>query len=102
MNSQIEQPLVDKVYVLTKHEARNNDSDEVYYVVLGVYNSKEYAHQQMLSDYTSTRDEEPLDYDYDCPEDFWDDDWTDATSATLNQDAYPIYYHWEIKEMEIK
>lgn len=102
MDNQTEQPLEDKVYVLTKHEARNDDADEVWFEVLGVYNNKDYAHQQMILDYARIRDEEPNEHDYEIPEDFWNDDWTDDTGATLNQDAYPIYYHWSIKEMEIK
>lgn len=102
MNKQLDEPLVDKVYVLTRHEFRSDDADEQYFNVLGVYNNKDYAHQQMILDYTSIRDEEATEADYAIPEDFWDSDWTDDMHANLRQEDWPLYYSWYIKEMEIK
>lgn len=101
MNKQTDQPLKDKVYVLTRHESRNEDVSDEDFRVLGVYNNKTFAYQQMISDFESIKEEEAEMNDL-TPEDFWDDSYTTSDTGCLEQESFPVYFYWDIKEMEIK
>lgn len=101
MNNQVDQPLKDKVYVLTRHESRNEDVDDEDFRVLGIYNSKTFACEQMLLDFVSVKEEE-AEMNELTPEDFWNDAYITANTGCLEQDFFPVHFYWDITEMEIK